>query len=239
MKLIKRKLNVYAKMLILFFVFISITSCNNKKKVEVKNKNGIVVESYFVNKKNPTEKVDVYNRYYDDGKIVEVANYKNGKLNGVRTLFHSNGNKMQEENYIDDKLEGKVTSYFEDGSLQQEAVYKDNSGNGIWKNYFKDQKNVVKEEITIVENKINEAAVEVWQVALNCTLPHILTCRLGGEKHDAATFADDHALQQHQADKGFAETDTVTEKSGTETVGNLDQIFVGVLLVAGKNGEDF
>ena len=108
-----------------------------------------------VNKKNPAEKVDVYNRYYDDGKIVEVANYKNGKLNGVRTLFHSNGNKMQEENYIDDKLEGKVTSYFEDGSLQQEAVYKDNSGNGIWKNYFKDQKNVVKEEITIVENKIN------------------------------------------------------------------------------------
>ncbi len=155
MKLIKRKLNVYAKMLILFFVFISITSCNNKKKVEVKNKNGIVVESYFVNKKNPAEKVDVYNRYYDDGKIVEVANYKNGKLNGVRTLFHSNGNKMQEENYIDDKLEGKVTSYFEDGSLQQEAVYKDNSGNGVWKNYFKDQKNVVKEEITIVENKIN------------------------------------------------------------------------------------
>ena len=58
MKLIKRKLNVYAKMLILFFVFISITSCNNKKKVEVKNKNGIVVESYFVNKKNPTEKVE-------------------------------------------------------------------------------------------------------------------------------------------------------------------------------------
>ena len=47
-----------------------------------------------------------------------IENYKNGKLNGVRTLFHLNGNKMQEENYIDDKLEGKVTSNFEDGSLQ-------------------------------------------------------------------------------------------------------------------------
>ena len=62
---------------------------------------------------------------------------------------------MQVENYVDNKLEGKLTSYYEDGSLQQEAMYKDNTGNGIWKNYFRDHKNVVKEEVTVSENKIN------------------------------------------------------------------------------------
>lgn len=155
MKNIKDKLNVCAKMLILAFVLISVSSCTNKKKVEVKNKEGIVIESYFVNKKNPNERIGVYSKFYDDGKALETSNYKNGKLDGVRTLFHPNGKVMQEENYIDDKLEGKLTSYFEDGSLQQEAIYKDNTGDGIWKNYFKDQKNVVKEEITVANNKIN------------------------------------------------------------------------------------
>ena len=34
-------------------------------------------------------------------------------------------------------------------------MYKDNMMNGIWKNYFKDQKNKVKEEITLKDNHIN------------------------------------------------------------------------------------
>lgn len=155
MNTVKDKLNMCAKALIFAFLLISITSCSNKKKIEVRNKDGVVIESYFVNKKNPDDKIGTYSKFYDDGKAMEVSEYKDGKLNGIRTLYHPNGKIMQQENYADNKLEGKLTSYYEDGSLQQEAIYKDNVGEGVWKNYFKDPKNVLNAEITMSNNKIN------------------------------------------------------------------------------------
>lgn len=155
MNTVKDKLNVCAKVLIFAFLLISSTSCSNKKKIEVRNKDGVVIESYFVNKKSPDDKIGTYSKFYDDGKAMEVAEYKDGKLNGKRTLYHPNGKMMQQENYVDNKLEGKLTSYYEDGSLQQEAIYKDNVGEGLWKNYFKEPKNVLNAEITMSNNKIN------------------------------------------------------------------------------------
>ena len=152
---VKVKLNVSTKWVILFFVLTTFTACSNKKKVEVKNKDGVVVESYFVDKKHPDVKVGIYNKYYDDGKILEVANYTNGKLNGLRTLYYPSGKIMQTENYADNKYEGKFAAYFEDGSFQQEGEYKDNMMNGIWKNYFTEPKNKVKEEITLKDNHVN------------------------------------------------------------------------------------
>lgn len=152
---VKVKLNVSTKWVILFFVLTTFTACSNKKNVEVKNKDGVVVESYFVDKKHPDVKVGIYNKYYDDGKILEVANYTNGKLNGLRTLYYPSGKIMQTENYADNKYEGKFAAYFEDGSFQQEGEYKDNMMNGVWKNYFTEPKNKVKEEITLKDNHVN------------------------------------------------------------------------------------
>jgi len=131
------------------------SACESKKKVEVKNNAGVVIESFFVDKKAPDVKIGVYNKYYDDGKILEVANYKDGKLNGERTLYYPDGKIMQKENYVDNKYEGKLTAYYEDGSLQQEGFYKDNMMNGVWKNYSKEYKNVLKDETTMKDNKID------------------------------------------------------------------------------------
>lgn len=156
MNKIMAKLNVRIKGIFFYFMLITITftACSGKKKIEVKNNDGVVIESYYVDKKNPIVKIGVYNKYYDDGKILEVANFKDGKINGERTLYYQSGKIMQKENYVDNRYEGKLTSYYEDGSLQQEGFYKDNMMNGIWKNYFKDIKNVVKEETTLKDNKI-------------------------------------------------------------------------------------
>ncbi len=75
MNKVKVQLNVSTKWIILFFVLTTFTSCSNKKKIEVKNNNGVVVESYFVDKKNPDIKIGVYSKCYDDGKILEVAKH--------------------------------------------------------------------------------------------------------------------------------------------------------------------
>lgn len=153
---VKVQLNVTTKWLLLLFLLTTFTACNNKKRIEVKNKEGIVVESYFVDKKHQDIKVGVYHKFYDDGKLLEEAYYDDkGKLNGKRTLYYPNGKIMQTENYIDNKYEGAFTAYFEDGSQQQEGMYKDNMMNGVWKNYFPNSKNKIKEEITLKDNHIN------------------------------------------------------------------------------------
>lgn len=157
MNKINDKLNVRIIRILCFFVLITcfFSACESKKKVEVKNNAGVVIESFFVDKKAPDVKIGVYNKYYDDGKILEVANYKDGKLNGERTLYYPDGKIMQKENYVDNKYEGKLTAYYEDGSLQQEGFYKDNMMNGVWKNYSKEYKNVLKDETTMKDNKID------------------------------------------------------------------------------------
>ncbi len=70
---VKVQLNVTTKWLLLLFLLTTFTACNNKKRIEVKNKEGIVVESYFVDKKHQDIKVGVYHKFYDDGKLLEEA----------------------------------------------------------------------------------------------------------------------------------------------------------------------
>src|SRR3954463_14837318 len=99
-------------------IAVSFVSCSHQKKVEIRNNNGIVIESYFVDKDDTTKKEGVYNRFYDDGKIQEVSTYKNGKLNGERKLYQQSGKLMQTETYVNDKYEGSFKSYYDDGTLQ-------------------------------------------------------------------------------------------------------------------------
>ncbi len=152
---INLQLNVVTKRFLYLFLLTTFVACSNKELVEVKNNKGTVIESFYVDKKNPSAKIGEYKRFYDDGKILEVANYTDGKINGKRTLYYPSGKIMQEENYVDNKFNGKFSAYNEDGSLQQEGAYVDNMMNGVWKNYFKEPKNKVKEEITLKDNHIN------------------------------------------------------------------------------------
>lgn len=159
---VKDKLNVSIKWILFCFVLITFTACDTKKKVEIKNKEGVVTESYFTDKNDPSIKIGAYSKYYDNGKILETGLYKNGKLNGERMLYYENGRAMQTENYVDDKFEGAFKSFYEDGGLQQEGAYKDNMMTGLWKNYFKEPQNVLKNEMTLQENKINGPSKEYF-----------------------------------------------------------------------------
>lgn len=159
---VKDKLNVPIKWLMIFFVLITFTSCSNKKKVEIKNNNGVVIESYYVSKNDPQMKIGAYSKFYDNGKILETGIYKDGKLNGERKLYYESGKVMQTETYSDNKFEGPYKSYYDDGSMQQEGNYKDNMMSGLWKNYYKDPKNVLKNQLTMQENKINGPSKEYY-----------------------------------------------------------------------------
>ncbi len=158
----KDKLNVRTILCMMIVVLITFTACSNKKKIEIKNNAGVVIESYTVDKNNPELKLGAYFKYYDNGKILETSFFKNGKLNGERKLYYESGKIMQTENYVDNKFEGAFKAFYEDGSLQQEGSYKDNMMNGLWKNYYKEPKNTLKNEMTLLENKINGPSKEYY-----------------------------------------------------------------------------
>jgi antitoxin component YwqK of YwqJK toxin-antitoxin module len=152
----------FRKSIVAVLLLAALAACNRNEKVEIKNKDGVVIESFFVDKDNPSQKIGVYTKYYDSGKILETGTYKNGKLNGERKLYYENGHLMQSENYIDNKFEGAFNSFYEDGSKQQEGSYKDNMMSGLWKNYFQEPKDIVKNEITMQEGKINGPSKEYF-----------------------------------------------------------------------------
>ena len=62
---------------------------------------------------------------YKFNKKIEEANYKNGKLNGIRTKYNnSNGKKLEETEYKDDVIDGTVRYYNDKGEIVLEYIYK-------------------------------------------------------------------------------------------------------------------
>ena len=73
-----------------------------------------------------------------EGGVMEVSNYKNGKLNGSSILYHENGQKKEESTFIDDKKNGYSKWWYENGNILREGKYKDDNQTGRWIIYNKD-----------------------------------------------------------------------------------------------------
>ncbi|WPR70417.1 hypothetical protein SLW70_10735 [Flavobacterium sp. NG2] len=70
--------------------------------------------------------------YHHASKVVmTIENYKNGKLNGLRSVFYPNGKIAEETNYKNDVKEGLYKKYSENGIVLEETVYKANEFHGL------------------------------------------------------------------------------------------------------------
>ena len=90
----------------------------------------------------------------------------------------------------------------------------------------------------IVGNEGDESAVEIRQEELNGRSPDIFARCFRREQHNAFAFMHHHALDDHEADVGLAETDAIAKECTPVEPGDLDKVLVGVLLVAGQLRED-
>ena len=61
-------------------------------------------------------------RSYEDGRRA-VTEFKNGKGNGLSTLWQANGNKAMEVTLVDDKPHGILTKWDEKGNELSRAEY--------------------------------------------------------------------------------------------------------------------
>ena len=72
-----------------------------------------------------------YVEYSDNGQKEYEGNFKNGKKNGLMTVWSENGQKLIETNYKNGKQDGLWTGWHENGQKQFETNYKNGKKNGL------------------------------------------------------------------------------------------------------------
>ena len=85
--------------------------------------------------------------HYENGQKKLEGNFKDGKREGLHTMWHENGQKKLEGNFKDGKPEGLHTSWYENGKIAGEECYR----NG--------------EEVLISECKQNHLGLNLNKVA--------------------------------------------------------------------------
>lgn len=91
-------------------------------------------ENYKNNKLNGLKSI-----YYENGKLAETQEYANGVMHGENLIYGANGNLLQYYNYNKGTLHGLTKIYNPKGVITQEGNYKDGLKDGIWK-YYEDGK---------------------------------------------------------------------------------------------------
>ena len=158
MKMIKAKIMVR---LTIFSLIVGILiSCNSPYEEMVsKDDAGNLVSSYTIRKEDGV-KEGVY-QLYIEGIISEKGEYKDGKQEGIRTLFYKSGKKQVEETYVNGNITAKKT-YFENGTLKSEGQYDEAVAmSGKWKYYY--QNGTIKEIVTFKNNVEDGVFVEYYE----------------------------------------------------------------------------
>ena len=133
-------------------------SCNRDIDfVKVKDDQGNLLEKFSVNTETQ-QKNGIYYRYFSNGSIEEVANYKNDVLDGQRVLFFKNGDTMTIETHQNDLFEGVYKTFYKNNTIESIGIYSKNQMSGIWKYYYDNGQ--LKEQVTFANNSENGPFIE-------------------------------------------------------------------------------
>ena len=90
----------------------------------------------FNNKAHPPEN-GLFTDHFENGKLKERGNYKDGKKSGLWETWFDNGQKEDSSIYKNDELIGKRLMWFKNGQLQLESYWSDKHERiGIWRRHF-------------------------------------------------------------------------------------------------------
>lgn len=72
-------------------------------------------------------------KYYHQASktVMTIENWKNGKLEGLRSVFYPSGKIAEETNYKNSLKDGAYKKYSENGMVLEESIFKDNEYNGL------------------------------------------------------------------------------------------------------------
>ncbi len=89
-------------------------------------------------------------RWHKDGRVKSEIEYKNGQKNGLCRESYPNGNQQSVNHYIMGKKDGSSIEWYDNGQKKSEGAWK-NGMDGKWTYWEKD--GTVREEVTYKEGK--------------------------------------------------------------------------------------
>jgi len=139
------------KQICLMLTVALMASCQQSGEVVVHNEGGRVIEKYHVNKDSLRQ--GLYEAYFESGNLKEKATYKDGKLNGERTLFFTNGQAEITEQYISGVMNGDYKVFYESGQLKLVQNYVDGQLTGTSVKYHENGE--VAERVNFIDGEEN------------------------------------------------------------------------------------
>lgn len=99
-------------------------------------------------------------KYFENGQIAEISNWKNDTLSGLAKYYYNNGGLYQECNYLNGKLNGEKIIYHENGIARVRLQYKNDL---LWQ---------VKANYDSLGRKLDELTIESGTGVLNTYYPN-------------------------------------------------------------------
>ena len=119
--------------------------------VERRNADGVVTERYTRNADSLMH--GPYEAFDPEGTLLERATYRDGELDGERTLYYPDGGVQAVETHRAGAFDGTYRAYYPDGQLELEGEYVDDVMAGVWTGYYPD--GTRKETVTFRDNQEN------------------------------------------------------------------------------------
>lgn len=145
---------------ILLLASILLFSCGKRlSEVENKDENGNIIEKYYLDR--DSLKFGSYTSFDSYGNKYEESTYKQGKLDGVRTIYFANGNIEIQETYVDGEFHGPYKSFYDNGQVNLEAQYVNGTMEGMVKRYYTSGE--LLEEVSFANNEENGPFKEYYK----------------------------------------------------------------------------
>jgi len=126
---IKTQTNIFVLLLVISLLM---SACENSNIEKEFYPNGnIKYETEYFHGDIKSKKV-----YFESGELYWVADYLNGKKNGMLKEYYKNGQLKIEANFVNGKQDGWTRQYYSNGKIESEILFSDGKNNGIAKSYY-------------------------------------------------------------------------------------------------------
>lgn len=119
---------------LILIVFAAVLGLNTYAQVNINDLER--VDGLWTKKGEKTSYSGAFVEYFDNGKIKGEGVFKDGVLNGLRTVYEENGQKSFERNYVNGLNEGISIEYYPSGKVRQTCNFKNGKEQGICKAYY-------------------------------------------------------------------------------------------------------
>lgn len=172
------------RQILLTVTVLTLAACQSDvETVEVKNEFN-QTERYERRKKD-FAKHGLYQRYHEDGHLLEEARFVNDTLDGERRFFYPNGQVERTENFLRGVHHGPVVLHYENGQKQLEQAFNHGVLEGLSTKWY--PSGTLMEKVTLRDNEENGPFTEWYE---NGNLKAEGTYLNGDNEHDTLKLYD-------------------------------------------------